>query len=121
MNITREELEEKLAERHKRVMKLSGHLGSLTYHEAAGLGIDNLEHCFFAATDFVANKKPDVCPGQGAGQSAMAAIDPNGEPIKALIRELVAKHVAVTSSLTVFEPFTPGRPMPPGLDVLDPN
>ena len=120
MHITREELAASLAEGHKRGMKLTGHLCSVTYHEAAGLGIDNLEHGFFAATDFVANKKPDVCPGQGAGQSAMAAIDPNGEPIKALIRELVAKHVAVTSTLTVFETFTPGRPMPPGLDVLDP-
>jgi enamidase len=28
--------------------------------------------------------------------------------------------VAVTSTLTVFETFTPGRPLPPGLDVLDP-
>ncbi|HEY4303134.1 MAG TPA: amidohydrolase family protein [Gemmatimonadaceae bacterium] len=120
MHITREELAASLAEGHKRGMKLTGHLCSVTYHEAAGLGIDNLEHGFFAATDFVPNKKPDECPGQGAGQSAMAAIDPNGEPIKALIRELVAKHVAVTSTLTVFETFTPGRPMPPGLDVLDP-
>src|SRR5262249_54985366 len=86
----------------------------------AGLGIDNLEHGFFAATDFVPNKQPDVCPGQGAGQAAMAAIDPQGEPIKALIKELINKHVAVTSTLTVFETFTPGRPVPPGLDVLDP-
>jgi len=77
MHITREELAASRAEGHKRGMKLTGHLCSVTYHEAAGLGIDNLEHGFFAATDFVANKKPDVCPGQGAGQSAMAATDPN--------------------------------------------
>jgi enamidase len=101
-------------------MKLTGHLCSVTYREAADLGIDNLEHGFFAATDFVPNKKPDVCPGQGAGQAAMAAVDPNGEPIKSLIKELISKHVALTSTLTVFETFVPGRPMPPGLDVLDP-
>jgi imidazolonepropionase-like amidohydrolase len=120
MHITRDELAASLAEGHKRGLKLTGHLCSVTYREAAGLGIDNLEHGFFAATDFVPNKKPDECPGQGAGQAAMAAIDPQGEPIKSLIKELVNKHVAVTSTLTVFETFTPGRPLPPGLDVLDP-
>jgi enamidase len=101
-------------------MKLTGHLCSVTYKEAAELGIDNLEHGFFAATDFVANKKPDECPGQGAGQAAMAALDITGAPIKALISELVQRKVAITSTLTVFETFTPGQPMPPGLDVLDP-
>jgi imidazolonepropionase-like amidohydrolase len=120
MHITRAELRASLEEGHRRGMKLTGHLCSVTYREAAELGIDNLEHGFFAATDFVPNKQPDVCPGQGAGQASMAAIDPNGEPIKSLIRELVSKHVALTSTLTVFETFTPGRPVPPGLDVLDP-
>jgi enamidase len=120
MHITRDEMHASLDEGHKRGMKLTGHLCSVTYREAAELGIDNLEHGFFAATDFVPNKKPDVCPGQGAGQAAMAAVDPNGEPIKSLIRELISKHVALTSTLTVFETFVPGRPVPPGLEVLDP-
>jgi imidazolonepropionase-like amidohydrolase len=31
------------------------------------------------------------------------------------------KRVALTSTLTVFETFTPGRPLPPGLDVLTPQ
>jgi imidazolonepropionase-like amidohydrolase len=120
MHITRDELKASLYEGHKRGMKLTGHLCSVTYKEAAELGIDNLEHGFFAATDFVANKKPDECPGQGAGQAAMAALDITGAPIKALIGELIQRKVAITSTLTVFETFTPGQPMPPGLDVLDP-
>jgi imidazolonepropionase-like amidohydrolase len=120
MHITRDELRAALDEGHKRGMKLTGHLCSVTYKEAAELGIDNLEHGFFAATDFVAGKKPDVCPGQGAGQASMAALDVNGAPIKALISELIRRKVALTSTLTVFETFTPGQPMPPGLDVLDP-
>jgi len=33
----------------------------------------------------------------------------------------VDRHVALTSTLTVFETLTPGRPMPPGLDVLLPQ
>jgi imidazolonepropionase-like amidohydrolase len=120
MHITRAELGAAIAEGHKRGLKATGHLCSVTYHEAAQLGIDNLEHGFFASTDFVADKKPDVCPGQGAGQAALAAVDPNGEAVKSLIKELVQRHVALTSTLTVFETFVPGRPMPPGLEVLDP-
>jgi enamidase len=93
----------------------------VTYREAAALGIDNLEHGFFVSTDFVANKKPDECPGQGAGQTALGAVDPNGPAVRSLIAELVRRHVAITSTLTVFETFVPGRPLPPGLDVLDPQ
>ena len=55
-----------IEEAHKRGMKVTGHLCSVTYSEAADLGIDNLEHGFLAATDFVADKQADVCPGQGA-------------------------------------------------------
>ena len=73
-------------------MKVTGHLCSVTYAEAADLGIDNLEHGFFAATDFVADKKPDTCPGQGAGQQTIAALDENGEPFKALVKKLVDKQ-----------------------------
>jgi enamidase len=120
MHITRDELKASVDEGHKRGMKITGHLCSVTYREAAEIGIDNLEHGFFAATDFVADKKPDVCPGQGAGQASIAALDPNSEAVKSLIKELVQRKVALTSTLTVFETFTPGRPMPPGLDVLDP-
>jgi enamidase len=101
-------------------MKLTGHLCSITYREAAALGIDNLEHGFFAATDFVANKTPDVCPGQGAGQASVAAVDPKSEAVTSLIKELVQRHVALTSTLTVFELSVPGRPLPPGLDMLEP-
>jgi imidazolonepropionase-like amidohydrolase len=34
---------------------------------------------------------------------------------------LIARHVALTSTLTVFETFTPGHPLPRGLDVLVPQ
>jgi imidazolonepropionase-like amidohydrolase len=121
MNITRDELRASVEEAHKRRLKITGHLCSVTYSEAADLGIDNLEHGFMASTDFVADKQPDVCPGQAAGQRTIASLDENGEPFKALVRKLVDKKVALTSTMTVFETFTPGRPMPPGLDVLLPQ
>jgi enamidase len=121
MHITRAELGAAIEEAHKRGMKVTGHLCSVTYRQAAGLGIDNLEHGFFVATDFVKDKKPDECPGQAVGQAAVAAVDPNGDAVRSLIAELVRRHVAVTSTLTVFETFVPGRSLPPGLDVLEPQ
>jgi enamidase len=118
MHITRDELRATLDEGHKRGLKVTGHLCSITYREAADLGIDNLEHGFFAATDFVADKQPGVCPDAGA--QTLAALDPNDAAIQSLIRYLIEKRVALTSTLTVLETLTPGRPIPAGLDVLDP-
>ncbi len=121
MNIRRDELGAAIDEAHKRGLKVTGHLCSVTYAEAADLGIDNLEHGFLASTDFVPDKQPDTCPGQGSGQRTIAALDENGVPFKALVKKLIDHHVALTSTLTVFETFTPGRPEPPGLDVLVPQ
>ena len=121
MQITRAELGAAIDEVHKRGLKITGHLCSVTYAEAADLGIDNLEHGFLASTDFVPAKAPDTCPGQGAGQQTIAALDENGEPFRALVKKLVDKRVALTSTLTVFETYTPGRPLPPGLEVLLPE
>jgi imidazolonepropionase-like amidohydrolase len=121
MNITRAELGAAITAAHARGFKVTGHLCSVTYREAAELGIDNLEHGFFASNDFVPNKQPDRCVGRGAAaQQTIAHIDPDSEPVQSLFRYLVAKNVAVTSTLTIFETFTPGRPMPRGLDLLVP-
>jgi enamidase len=100
---------------------VTGHLCSVTYSEAADLGIDNLEHGFLAATDFVMDKQPDVCPGQGRGQQTITALDENSAAFQTLTKKLIEKGVALTSTLTVFETFTPGRPMPPGIEVLTPQ
>jgi imidazolonepropionase-like amidohydrolase len=121
MQISRAALGAAIEEAHSRGLKVTGHLCSVTYSEAADLGIDNLEHSFLAATDFVTDKKPDECPGQGRGQQTIATLDPEAAPFKALVKKLIDKGVALTSTLTVFETFTPGRPMPPGLAVLTPQ
>ncbi|MBI3493463.1 MAG: hypothetical protein HY047_17030 [Acidobacteria bacterium] len=99
MQISRAALKAAIDDGHARGLKITGHLCSVTYGEAADLGIDNLEHGFFAATDFVADKEPDVCPGQARGQQTIATLDENGAPFKALVRKLVDKHVALTSTL----------------------
>jgi imidazolonepropionase-like amidohydrolase len=121
MQISRADLGAAIEEAHKRKLKVTGHLCSVTYSEAADLGIDNLEHGFLASTDFVADKQPDVCPGQGRGQQAINALDERDPRFLALVKKLIAKNVALTSTLTVFETLTPGRPMPPGLDILAPH
>jgi enamidase len=119
--ITRSELKAAIDAAHARGLKITGHLCSVTYREAAELGIDNLEHGFGVMTDFYKGKQPDVCPTRS--QQAIADVDENSPEMKSLIDFLVAHHVALTSTLTVFETFTPGRPKAPerALDMLIPQ
>ena len=106
MNITRDELRAAVEEAHKRGLKVTGHLCSVTYREAAEIGIDNLEHGLLPDSDFVPDKQPDKCPGMAVGQS-LRGLDINSEPVKETIRRLVAKNVALTSTLPVFEASAP--------------
>ena len=82
--------------------------------------MEELEHGVVGAQDRWPDKKTDGCQGQKVGMKELADIETNGEQFKSLVADLIAHHVAVTSTLTVFETFTPGTPEPPGLDVLDP-
>ena len=107
MHISRAALKAAIEEAHRRKIKVTGHLCSVTYAEAAALGIDDLEHGFFEATDFALGKKPDECPKNGA--EATLTLDPDGPELKRLIRTLVSHHVAVTSTLPVFEQGIPKR------------
>jgi hypothetical protein len=110
MNITREELGAAIRAAHAHKLKLTGHLCSVTWPEAVALGIDDFEHGpVFTDTEFVADKKPDVCPAGGGG-SSWVKLDVNGTQVQELIRNLVSHHVAVTSTLPVFESSAPGRP-----------
>lgn len=101
MNISRDELRAVVEEAHKRGLKVTGHLCSIGYREAAEIGIDNLEHGLFADSEFVADKKPDQCP---LGVSAsLRQLDLKSAAAQETIRTLVAKKVAITSTLPVFE------------------
>lgn len=105
MNISRAELRAAVEEAHKRGLKVTGHLCSVTYKEAADIGIDNLEHGLLASTDFVTNKTPDQCP-QG-GSASLLSLDINGAAAQETIKKLVEKNVAITSTLPVFEASAP--------------
>ncbi len=109
MHISRDELGAAIQQAHARHFKLTGHLCSVTWHEAIALGIDDLEHGpVFTDTEFAPDKKPDVCPQNG--RSGWTTLEIDGPQVQALIQDLVSHHVAVTSTLPVFEAFLPGRP-----------
>ncbi len=112
MDITKEDLKAVLTLAHQNNIKVTGHLCSITYHEAAELGIDNLEHGFVASTDFVTTKKENACPFSG-NISSLKKLDENSPAMKELIKFLIDKKVALTSTLPVFEPET-GRELIPG-------
>jgi len=123
MNITRAELKAAIDAAHKRGIKVTGHLCSVTYKEAAELGIDDLEHGFFVNTQLDPDKKPDVC-SQSAGEETLAHMDPGGPEAKDLIATLVGHHVAITSTLPVFEgDLGGGRPVlrQQALDAMTPQ
>jgi imidazolonepropionase-like amidohydrolase len=105
MNISRDELRAVVEEAHKRGLKVTGHLCSIGYKEAAEMGIDNLEHGLLANSEYVAGKKPDQCP-QGVSASLLS-LDINGPAAQETIRKLVEKKVAITSTLPVFEANAP--------------
>ncbi len=118
MNITRAELKAAIDAAHKRGLKVTGHLCSVTYKEAAELGIDDLEHGFFVNTELDSDKQPDLC-SKGAGQETLARMDANSAEGKDLINMLIAHHVAVTSTLPVFENAAGGGRPPVRQQVLD--
>jgi len=118
MDITRDELKAAIDAAHKRGIKVTGHLCSVTYKEAAELGIDDLEHGFFVNTQLDSDKKQDSC-SQSAGYETLAKMDPNGPEAKDLINTLISHHVAVTSTLPVFEGDRHGGRPPLRQQVLD--
>ena len=106
MNLTRAELKAAIDEAHRHHLKLTGHLCSVTYPEAVALGIDNLEHGFFVNTQLDPGKQPDKC-SDGLGTPTLLAMKPGSPQANALIKLLVDHHVALTSTLPVFEQSVP--------------
>jgi imidazolonepropionase-like amidohydrolase len=110
MHITPEELAAAVKAAHEHGLKVTGHLCSIGFRQAAAIGIDDLEHGLVVDTEFFSGKRPGQCPpGSGAADEMAAKLDVNGDEVQGMIRDLVAHHVAVTSTLPVFETFVPNR------------
>ena len=122
MFITPADLSAAVAAAHKRGAKVTGHLCSIGFREAAAIGIDDLEHGLLVDTEFFPWKKPGECP-EKLDYEFISKLDVPGGPLHDMILDLVQRHVAVTSTLPVFEMFVPGRPSIQQriLDVLSPD
>jgi imidazolonepropionase-like amidohydrolase len=125
MFITPADLSAAIAAAHKRGAKVTGHLCSIGFRQAAQLGIDDLEHGLLVDTEFFPWKKPDTCPDDKSDDEApfYAKLDIQAGPVHDMIADLVKHHVAVTSTLPVFEMSVPGRPTVQArvLDALSPD
>lgn len=123
MHVSREVLSTIVETSHTHGLKVAGHLCSITYREAANIGIDSLEHGFFETSDFVEDKKPDVCPEMSQIIESLTELDADGKKVSDLIQHLVEKGVALTSTLTVFETMVPGqrRTSSAALDAMSPD
>jgi enamidase len=116
------ELGAAVARAHQRNLKVTGHICATSYAEAAEAGIDNLEHGFLAASDFVPNRTAGSCPPFPARLAALNMLSPDGPEIGRLIDLLVQRRVALTSTVGIFETFTAAAPPPAGaLDLLTPE
>jgi imidazolonepropionase-like amidohydrolase len=109
--LTAAELKAAIDHAHAHGIKITGHLCSIGFRQAAALGIDNLEHGLAVDTEFFPGKKPDECPGFLTNLTYIQkSVDVGGPEVKEMIRELVAHHVAITSTLAVIETFGSNRP-----------
>lgn len=110
MGIKPEELKVAVEHAHAKGLKITGHLCAVGFREAAALGIDNLEHGIVVDTEFLPTKQPGVCPAREAAEDFAKNVDIESAPVQAMIRDLIKHHVAVTSTLAVFEITVPNRP-----------
>jgi len=112
MNIAAPVLGAAIKEAHRHGIKLTAHLCSVDWPTAIALGIDDLEHGpVYTDSEFVADKKKDLCPPQPAVTGSWDKRDIASAPVQALIADLIKHHVAVTSTLPVFEAGVATRPV----------
>jgi imidazolonepropionase-like amidohydrolase len=115
--ISRADLAAAIDEAHKHGVKVTAHLCSVGFREAVALGIDQLEHGLLTNTEYYSGKQPDVCP-QASDTAMYGSLDIDSPDVQRTFREMVAHHVAMTSTLDVFELSSPSR-VPRDQRVLD--
>src|SRR5271168_5008143 len=102
--LTADELKAAIDHAHAHGLKITGHLCSIGFRQAAALGIDNLEHGLVVDTEFFPGKKPDECPGFVTNLAYIEkSLDVEAPEVREMIRDLVAHHVAITSTLAVLD------------------
>jgi Amidohydrolase family len=110
MNITEAVLGAAIEESHRQHIKITGHLCAVDYHQAAALGIDNLEHGpIYTDTEFVPGRKHDTCPAGGELAASWQNLAIDSPQVQAMMHDLIKRNVALTSTLPVFEAMIPTR------------
>lgn len=109
-NISRASMKAAIDEAHRKGIRATGHLCSVTFREAVELGIDDLAHGAHTASDFYPGKKPDECPGDNLSvlDREMRGDGPVAGP---LIDLMVRRKVSMTTTMAIFEVFYAGRPV----------
>lgn len=96
-------------EAHRRGMKVTGHLCSISFTEAAELGIDNIEHGLRTNSDYDPSKRPGSCPA--TNYETLARLDMNDPRVAKTIRTMIDHGVPMTTT-AVNEQLAPRRPGP---------
>ena len=109
MNLPQDVMAATITSAHQRGLQVTGHIGKVSYREAADLGIDNLEHGFMAMSDLIPGRKPGDAGNALGNYKVLENLDPASPGINDLIKLLIDRHVTLTSTLAIFETFTPGR------------
>lgn len=107
-SVNRENMKAAIDEAKKRGLYTTGHLCAVTFREAAELGITDLAHGAFTASDFVSGKQADMCP-PNLMNTLDTAVSASGPVAESIFKTLIARNVSITSTLPVVEAFYPRR------------
>jgi imidazolonepropionase-like amidohydrolase len=103
-DITPDELQAAIAEAHARSAKITGHLCSIGYTQAAAMGIDNLEHGLLTDTEFFSAKQSNICPPMFTYlKEYRDKLDIHSAAVSAMMDTLIAHHIPLTSTMAVLE------------------
>lgn len=91
---------------HKNGGKVRGHLCSITFEEAAKMGIDGIEHGLNSTSDFRTNKEKGKCNG---GREYLDKLIISSPEVKDLLQIMLDNEVFLTSTLSVYEASIPDR------------
>ena len=96
-------------EAHKHGMKVTGHLCSISFSEAAELGIDNIEHGLRTNSDYDPSKRSGSCPPTHF--ETLGRLDMNDSRVAKTLRTMIEHGVPMTTT-AVNEQLAPHRPGP---------
>ena len=108
--LTADELKAAIDHAHAHGFKITGHLCSIGFKQAAALASTTWNMASWW-TPNSSRQKAKPCPSQRETMNYLAKnIDVEGAPVREMIADLVAHHVAITSTLAIFETMAGNRP-----------